>query len=129
MEIPPTSDQKELDSRFCGGAGCSGPSSGVRVGVAGGTVHILPAEASFDTEVSPCDVVVQGRSGFDDPVILNVKSNRAPHPAVRADGIGAGLLRFIPCSALPHFIFSGKHERPRGAHCDAVAAVYTGGLR
>ena len=115
--------------RVGGGAGCSGPPSGVRVGVASGTVYILPAEASFDTEVSSRDVVVQWRGGFDDPVILNVKSNGAPHPAVRADGIGAGLPRFIPCSGLPHFIFTRKHERPRGAHSDAVAAVYTGGLR
>ena len=105
------------------------PSSGVRFGVAGGTVCILPAEASFDAEVSPCDVLVQWQGGLDDPVILNVKSNGAPDPAVRADGIGARLPRFIPCSGLPHFIFTRKHERPRGAHSDAVAAVYTGGLR
>jgi hypothetical protein len=39
-----------------------------------GAMDELPAEASFDTEVSPGDVVLEWRGGFDDSVILNVES-------------------------------------------------------
>src|SRR6266567_7032313 len=73
------------------------------------------------------DSVVERGSYLDDPVVLDVQFQVAPHPAVRADGRGHRLRRFVPGAISPHVVLTGGHQRPGRAHADAIPAVHAGG--
>src|SRR5712692_8253104 len=92
-------------------------------------LHKLPAETPLNAEMAPRHISLHGRGSLDDPVILDVEGHRASHTAEWADGVGAGLLRFIPGPCLAHIIFAHEHQRPCRTYSDAVPAVDAGRIR
>ena len=94
-----------------------------------GRLDKLPAEASFDTKMAVGYIFVERRGDFHNLLILDVERDRAAHTAIGADGVGAGLLRLIPGSRLPHFIFAYEHQRAGRADANTVAAVDAGRIR
>jgi hypothetical protein len=86
-------------------------------------VYEFPAEAPFDAQVAPRDIRIQRRSDLDDPVVLDVQSQRATHSTVRTNGIGLRLFRFVPGSGATHFKFTHEHERAGRTDPYAVSAI------
>src|SRR5262245_5992549 len=73
--------------------------------------------------------VVDRRSDLDDLFFLDVNRQRAADAAVRADGVGGGLLGFVPGVGLAHVVLALEHQSAGGTDADAVAAVDAGGIR
>src|SRR5260370_10628948 len=90
-------------------------------------VHELPAEAALDAEVAAGHVVIGGRGDLDDALVLHVHGQGAADAAVRADGVGRGLARFVPGAGLAQVVLALEHQRACRADADAVAAVDAGG--
>src|SRR5262245_7268375 len=96
--------------------------------VAGG-VHVLISESTLDAQVAGRDGVVRWRRDLDDLVVLYVQSERAADTAIRADGVRAVLAGFVPGAVAAHVVLGLEHQRSRGAHRDAVAAIHAGRVR
>src|SRR6185436_13642259 len=58
-----------------------------------------------------------------DPVVLHVQRERAADAAVGTDGVGRPLPGLVPRACRAHVVLALEHERPGGAHANAVAAV------
>src|SRR6266516_1545074 len=87
-------------------------------------LHVLESEPTLDAEMSARHVVVRGRADLHDGVVLDVKLQLAPDPAVGADRVRDGLSIFVPRAGGAHVVFAREHQRARRTDADAVAAVH-----
>ncbi len=87
-------------------------------------LDVLESEAALDAEVAVRDRIVGGRVDPHDPVVLHVQDQPASDTAEAADRLGGALSLGVPCPRRPKVELGGRHQRPRRAHLDAVAAVH-----
>lgn len=80
----------------------------------------MPPKASFDAQMTVTDFVVEGRSHFDNTIVLYMQSQRAANSTVRADGIRLRLFVLIPGFRLTHLMLTAKHEGAGWTHADTV---------
>src|SRR5262249_27505594 len=85
-------------------------------------------EAPLDAQMTVRDLDIERRRDLHDAIVLNVQRERAAHPAVGTDRVGAGLSRFVPMPLLPQLVFAAEHQRTGWANTDTVAAINASGI-
>src|SRR5262245_25991612 len=59
-------------------------------------LDVPPAEATLDTEISPCHRVIEGRGHADDLIVLDTQLERASDAAIRTDRVHLSLAALVP---------------------------------
>src|ERR1043166_1280974 len=96
------SSPMRTNGRDATGAAYPKPTRGSSVTAIAPRADEAPTESPLDAEIPLRDRVLERRGRLEDLIVLHVEPQRATDAAVRANGVGLGLSRLVPCAVGTH---------------------------